>query len=255
MKKYFMMHLKKGLEYKMSFILILISQIINIFASVFVVFSLFSKFGLLKDFTLNECLLALSIVDIGYYFAEFICRGFDSFSKLIIKGKFDLLLIRPENIYVQILGSEMEPTKISRLAVTIGLLIYAVIINNLTLSISNVLVLTISILGSFITFASLMIIGAGITFYTIEGLELVNIFTCGSREMGEYPMGIYHKNIRKIFTYGIPVACVNYFPVLFLLGKDTNILYALSPLFTIVIFIFSILFFNHSLKHYQSSGS
>ena len=255
MKKYFMMHLKKGLEYKMSFILILISQIINIFASVFVVFSLFNKFGLLKDFTLNECLLALSIVDIGYYFAEFIFRGFDHFSKLIIKGRFDLLLIRPENIYLQILGSEMEPTKVSRLVVTIGLLIYSVLINNLTLSISNILVLTISILGSFITFASLMIIGAGITFYTIEGLELVNIFTCGSREMGEYPMGIYHKNIRKIFTYGIPIACVNYYPVLYLLGKNTNTLYAFIPLFTIVIFVFSILFFNFSLKHYQSSGS
>lgn len=255
MKKYFMMHLKKGLEYKTSFILILISQVINIFASVFVVFSLFSKFGLLKDFTLNECLLALSIVDIGYYFAEFICRGFDSFSKLIIKGNFDLLLIRPENIYIQILGSEMEPTKISRLVVTVGLLMYSVLINNLTLSISNILVLTISILGSFITFASLMIMGAGITFYTIEGIELVNIFTCGSREMGEYPMGIYHKNIKRIFTYVLPVACVNYYPVLYLLGRNSNILYALAPLFTVIIFIFSILFFNYSLKHYQSSGS
>ncbi len=255
MKKYFMMHLKKGLEYKMSFILVLISQVLNIFISVFVVFSLFNKFGVLKEFTLNECLLALSIVDIGYYFAEFIFRGFDQFSKLIIRGKFDLLLIRPENIYLQILGSEMEPTKVSRLVVTVGLLIYSVIVNNLTLSISNILVLLISIIGSLITFASMMIIGAGITFYTIEGLELVNIFTCGSREIGEYPMGIYHKNIRKVFTYGIPVACINYYPVLYLLGRNTNTLYALAPLFTIIIFIISIIFFNFSLKHYQSSGS
>lgn len=255
MKKYFMMHLKKGLEYKVSFILVLISQAISLGCAIFVVFSLFSKFGILKDFTLNECLLSLSIVDMGYYFAEFIFRGFDSFAKQIIKGRFDLLLIRPENIYIQILGSEMEPTKISRLVVSVGMLVYSITANNLSLNLSNVLVLSIAVIGSLITFASLMIIGAGITFYTIEGLELVNIFTCGSREMGEYPMGIYHKNIRKVFTYGIPVACVNYFPVLFLLGRDSNIIYALSPLYTIVIFVFSIIFFNISLKHYQSSGS
>lgn len=255
MKKYFMMHLKKSLEYKVSFILIMISQIMSLATSIFVVFSLFSKFGVLKDFTLNECLLSLSIVDMGYYFAEFLFRGFDQFAKQIIRGKFDLLLIRPENIYLQILGSEMEPTKFSRLVVSTGILIYAVIINNLPLTIQNVLILLISIVGSIITFASMMIIGAGITFYTIEGLELVNIFTSGSRELGEYPMGIYHRNIRKVFTYGIPVACVNYYPVLYLLNRNNNQLYALTPLFTIVIFIFSILFFNRGLKHYQSSGS
>ena len=149
----------------------------------------------------------------------------------------------------------MEPTKMSRLVVSLGLLIYAVIANNLSLTFSNILILSIAIIGSLITFASMMIIGAGITFYTIEGLELVNIFTCGSREIGEYPLGIYHQNIRKVFTYGIPVACVNYFPVLYLLGRNTNIIYAYAPIYTIIIFIFSILFFNHSLKHYQSSGS
>ena len=101
MKKYFMMHLKKSLEYKVSFILILISQALSIACSVFAVFSLFSKFGILKDFTLNECLLSLSIVDMGYYFAEFIFRGFDAFAVQIKKGKFDLLLIRPD-IYTDI---------------------------------------------------------------------------------------------------------------------------------------------------------
>lgn len=255
MKKYFMMHLKTSLEYKVSFILTLIAQLINIFASIFVIFSLFNKFGILKDFSLNECLLALSIVDLGYYYAEFIFRGFDSFARQIVKGSFDILLIRPENIYLQILGSEMEVTKISRLVATLGVFIYAVIINNINFTFIKIITLIIAILGSLFTFASLMVIGAGICFYTIEGLEIVNIFTCGSRELGEYPMGIYDKKLKRIFTFIIPLACVNYYPILYILGRSDNILFAFMPLFTIVIIIFSILFFNHSLKHYQSSGS
>lgn len=255
MKKYFLMHFKTSIEYKVSFILTMIAQLINIFASIFVITSLFNKFGVLKDFSLNECLLALSIVDLGYYYAEFLFRGFDSFSRLIKKGNFDILLIRPENIYLQILGSEIEVTKISRLLATLGIFIYALIVNNITYSITNILILLASVIGSIITFASLMVIGAGICFYTIEGLEIVNIFTSGSREMGEYPMGIYNKKIKLIFTFAIPLACFNYYPVLYVLGRSDNLLFALSPLFTIVIVIFSILFFNHSLKHYQSSGS
>ena len=255
MKKYFLMHLKSSLEYKISFILTMIAQVLSIFAAVFVLFSLFNKFGILKDFSLNECLLALSIVHFGYYYAEFIFRGFDHFSKLIKKGNFDLLLIRPENIYLQILGSEMEPTKISRLIATLGMLIYAIIVNKISFTLINIIVLIVTLLGSIMTFGSLLIIGAGISFYTVEGLEIVNIFTCGSRQLGEYPMGIYNTTLKKIFTYIIPLSCLNYYPVLYILNRTNNLLFALSPLFTIVIVIISIFFFNYSLKHYQSSGS
>lgn len=255
MRKYFVMHLKTSLEYKVSFILTTIAQLISIIGSIFVLFSLFNKFGILKDFSLNECLLALSIVDLGYYYAEFIFRGFDSFARLIVKGTFDILLIRPENIYLQILGSEMEVTKVSRLIATLGIFIYALIVNNISFSVLKIITLIIAILSSILIFASLMIIGAGICFYTIEGLEIVNIFTCGSRELGEYPMGIYGNKLKKIFTFIIPIACINYYPILYILGRTDNISYALAPLFSLVIVIFSILFFNHSLKHYQSSGS
>lgn len=255
MIKYFKMHFKSSIEYKVSFILTMISQLFNIIASVFVLCSLFNKFGVLKDFSLNECLLACSVIDLGYYLAEFFLRGFDYFYKLIKKGNFDLLLVRPENIYIQILGSELEVTKISRLIASIGVLIYAVIKTNIDLTLLKTIILLFSILGSFITFASLLIIGAGISFYTIEGLEIVNIFTAGSRELGEYPMGIYNKKIILLFTFLIPLACVNYYPILFILGRVDNILYAITPLFTLVIALFAILFFNISLKHYQSSGS
>ena len=255
MLKYFKMHLKTSVEYKTSFILTLLAQTLNIFGTIFVLSSLFNKFGLLKDFSFNECLLALSMVDFGYYYAEFIFRGFDQFEKLIKKGNFDMLLIRPENIYLQILGSEMEVTKVSRLIVSFGMVIYAVIKTNLKLSIINISVLLITLITSVFMFASLLIIGAGICFYTIEGLEIVNVFTFGSRQLGEYPMGIYGKKLRRIFTYIIPLSCLNYYPILYLLGRTNNVIYAFSSLFSIVIIVFSILFFNLSLKHYKSSGS
>ena len=255
MKKYFLMHLKSSLEYKVSFILTMIAQVLSIVAAVFVLFALFNKFGILKDFSLNECMLALSIIHFGYYYAEFIFRGFDQFHKIIKRGKFDLLLIKPENIYIQILGSEMEPTKVSRLLATLAMLIYSIIVNKISLSLTNIIVLIGTIIGSIMTFGSLIIIGAAICFYTIEGLEIINIFTCGSRQLGEYPMGIYKKKKKKIFTYVIPLSCLNYYPVLYILGRTNNLLFALSPLFTVVIILFSILFFNFSLKHYQSSGS
>lgn len=255
MKKYFMMHLKTKLEYKVSFILTLISQLLVIFTSIFVIYSLFNKFKLLKEFSIYECLLTCSIVQLGYYTCEFIFRGFDKFSDLIKNGNFDILLIRPENIYLQIIGSEIGITKISRVFASAMLFIFAYLKCHITFSLLNIIILSMCIISSIIIFLSLFIIGASISFYTIEGLEIINIFTTGSRQLGEYPMGIYSKKVLLLFTFVIPISCVNYYPILYVFGHTNNLLYTITPIFAIFIFLFSILFFNISLKHYQSSGS
>ena len=51
---------------------------------------------------------------------------------------------------------------------------------------------------------------AGISFFTIEGLEFMNIFTDGSREFGKYPLSVYGKGVLKFMTYVIPFALVQY---------------------------------------------
>ena len=108
---------------------------------------------------------------------------------------------------------------------------------------------------STLIYVSLYILGACVCFKTIEGIEFINIFTDGSREFGQYPMGLFRKEIIIFFTYLIPLACVNYYPVMYILGESNSILYLISPLFCFVIFGLSILIFNKCLAHYESAGS
>ena len=57
------------------------------------------------------------------------------------------------------------------------------------------------------------------SFWTIQGLEVANVFTDGGREMAQYPLNIYQKGVRIFFTFIIPFGCVNYLPLLFILDK------------------------------------
>ena len=124
-KNYLANHLKVSLEYRLSFILSLISQGLYMLIELFAVYALFSKFNLLKMYNINEVLLSFSAIWLSFSFCELFFRGFDNFSKLIIKGDFDILLIRPRNIYLQIFGSDVCYEKLSRVLTALGLFLYS----------------------------------------------------------------------------------------------------------------------------------
>ena len=253
--KYLSTHLKVSLEYKASFILSVIAQGFVMLVELFAIDSLFHKFGLLDTYNINQLLFGFSIVWLGFSLTEMFFRGFDHFSDLILHGKFDLLLIRPRNIYLQIFGNDICYEKTSRVLVSLFIFIYSSSKIIETLTFAKLLALILILLGCVTIFASIFIIGAAFCFVTIQGIEVVNIFTDGSRQLTQYPMGIYKKIVRIIFTYIIPITIVNYYPIKYLTGATTNIIYIFLPLLSIIFFIISILIFNQGIKKYNSTGS
>jgi ABC-2 type transport system permease protein len=68
-------------------------------------------------------------------------------------------------------------------------------------------------------FGGLFVAGATLCFWTVESIEVVNIFTYGGTSMMSYPLHIYHDVLRKIFLYVVPAGLVIYYPALYFLGK------------------------------------
>ena len=252
--KYILMHLKSQLEYKSSFILTCIAQLLTLSLSSFMVFILMDKFHFLDNYDIYELMLGISIVQFGFSFSECFMRGFDKFSEVIKVGGLDLMLIRPRNIYVQVFGSNIELTKLSR--VLGSLVLFIIAISNIdSITWYGVLYLFLLLVGSSMIYAALFIFSACFCFKTVEGLEFMNIFTDGSSEFGQYPMGLFRREVILVFTFLIPLACVNYYPISYILGKSDNIWYLISPLMTFVLFIMSIITFNRCIRHYEGAGS
>ena len=253
--KYILMHLKSQLEYRSSFIMSLFAQILPTVFSASMVFVLLYKFNFGGKFNVYEVMLGVSIVHFGHGFSECFGRGFDRFSDIIKKGTLDLMLIKPRNVYIQIFGSNIEFSKLSRILGSI--ILFTVAINNLDFQFTlvNILFLIGLLFTSAIIFFALYIFAACFCFKSIEGLEFTHIFTDGSHEFGQYPMGIFRREVLILFTYIIPLACANYYPIKYILGESDNILYLISPLFSLVVLGISVLIFNSCLKHYASTGS
>lgn len=251
---YFSMHFKTQLQYKASFIMTFIAQSLSIFTEFFVIYSLFDKFRLLEEYNTYQLLLTFGIVWFGMSFSEAFGRGFDHFGRLIKHGSFDLLLTRPRSLGIQIIGSEIAYEKIARVLTSIGMIIYSIVNLIDILSFIDIAIIILACICSFVLFLSIFILGASICFRTVEGLEIINICTDGTRQLGQYPMKIYNKVIFIVFTFMIPLTPINYYPIDFIFNNGPWY-YALTPL-TVFIFLFvAIQIFKLGLSHYKSTGS
>ncbi|MDD3187372.1 MAG: ABC-2 family transporter protein [Bacilli bacterium] len=253
--KYLKLHLKSVMQYKLSFILGFISQFFVFFASYFVIISLFEKFGSIKGFTVYEILFTFAVVNIGFSLNEVFARGVDNFDHFIKAGKYDQLLLKPVNIFLQVLGSDINFLKLSKLLQSIVILIIALVNLDIDWSVFKVLIILNMIAGAFCVFLGVFILNAAYCFYTVEGLEVRNVLSYGGREMAQYPVSVFKKEFATFFTYVIPFAFINYYPLLYFTGRESNILLVFSPLIIILFVIPCYYIFNISSRKYLSTGS
>ena len=253
--KYFALHLKSRMQYKASFFLTAIGQFLVSFNVFLGVWFMFQRFHIVKDYTFSECTLCFSIVLVAYTLAECFFRGFDMFSSTISHGQFDRILVRPRGVILQVLGQNIEFTRIGRLLQAVVMLVYGIAGSAVEWTALRVFTIISMILGGTVVFAGLFILYATFCFFTIESLEFMNIFTDGAREYGKYPIEIYGKNVLLFCTYIVPFALFQYYPLLYLLGRTNNAWYALLPWCACLFLIPCLLFWNYGVHKYKSTGS
>ena len=249
------LHLKSLLEYKASFITSFFSQIIVFFSYYFIILALFTKFDNIKGFTLYEVLLCFAVIQFGFAFNESFARGLDHFDELIIKGDFDRILLKPKNILLQVCSYEADYTKVSRLLQSLIVLVIALINLNISWTIPKIITLLLMLLSAIAVFFSIFLLAASYCFITVQGLEVRNVFTAGGKHMAQYPIGVFKKGFVYFFTFVIPYAFVNYYPLLYFLGRTNNPLCMLSPLLVFVYLIPCFIIFHKGTKRYASVGS
>lgn len=253
--KFMKIHFKSELQYKLSFVLSFISQFFVFFGYYFTIICLFDKFSNIKGFTMYEVLLTFGIIQFGYSFCETFFRGVDTFDDLIVNGTFDRLLLRPQNILLQVFANEVSFVKASRLIQSIIVLVIAIINVDIVWNIEKIMTLIFMLISSILVFLSIFILAASYCFLTVKGLEVRNVFTDGGKHMAQYPIGIFKKGFVFFFTFIIPFGFVNYYPLLYILEQTTNKLFIISPLITIVYLIPSVIIFYRGIKRYSSVGS
>ena len=111
------------------------------------------------------------------------------------------------------------------------------------------------LIGGAAVFSGLFMVYAALCFFTLDGLEFMNILTDGAREYGKYPIGIYGKRMLQFCTLVVPYALIQYYPLLYLLGRTTSLWNMVMPLFAVIFLIPCYVLWRVGVRHYKSSGS
>lgn len=249
------LNLKSQMQYKVSFFLSTLGQFITSFASFFGLYFIFSRIKAVDNFTYQQVLLCFSVTMMAFSLGEMFGGGLASFPRMLGNGEFDRALIRPRSIILQVLMPNMDFSRLGLLLQAAIVLCYAIPMSGITWTFEKIITLCLMILCGGTLFFGLFLVNAACSFFTMESLEFLNIFTYGARQFGRYPLSVYGNGILKFLTFVVPLALIQYYPLLYLLDIKRNSLFMFLPMIALLFLIPSYGFFRFGLSRYKSTGS
>ncbi len=253
--RYLSIHLKSQMQYRTSFLLTVVGQFLTSFTAFLGVYFMMTRFHAVQGFSFSEVLLCFAVVLMAFSLAECFVRGFDTFAQMIGNGEFDRILVRPRNEVFQVLASKIELSKVGRLLQALLIFCYALPASGVAWTADRVGVLALMVLCGTAVFSGLFVLYAGLCFFTTDGLEFMNIFTDGGREFGMYPLSVYGESVLRLLTFTVPLALFQYYPLLYLTGRQQSLLNALCPLLSLWFLLPCYGVWRLGMRHYRSTGS
>jgi ABC-2 type transport system permease protein len=224
------------------------------------VWALFRRFGQIGGWKLGEVALFYGLVSVTFSIADAVTRGFDIFGSVFVKtGAFDRLLLRPRSTVLQLMGYELRLTRVGRLAQ--GALVFGLgaAMTGFHFTPAAAPILLFAVAGGVALFAGLLVLQATLSFWTVESLEAVNILTYGGEAAAEYPLSIYARWFRDLLTFGVPIGCVTYLPMLAAMGRPDPLgapawVEPLAPAAGFLVLAVSLFIWRFGLRRYASAG-
>ncbi len=245
------------LQYKASFVLYTIGNALGAFIEYLGVWALFSRFETMQGWTLSEAAIFFGMGNIAFALCEAFMREFDIFHRHVRTGEFDRMLLRPRGTVLQMLGAQCQILRIGRLLQ--GVVVFAIGVSGLPFvwSTTDWMLLVLAILGGTLLFAGLAVLQATSAFWTIESIEVWSCLTFGGLTAIQYPLSVYPKALRYLFTYMVPLVSISYWPCAVLLRRTyaSSALAWGSPLVGFAFFVGSLCIWRVGIRHYRSTGS
>lgn len=252
--KFFSIHLKSEMAYPASFFLSCAGRLLFTVSSLLGIGVMMWRFGAIGDYTAGEVLLGFGVVMTAFNLAECFARGFDRFSAIIRQGTFDRLMVRPRGLLFQTVCQDVRLASLPNALLGLLVIAYGVRTSGIVWTVPKLLVLVSMVICGSLIFFGTFLVNSTLCFFTLEGLEIMNIFTDGIRTYSKYPFDIYGKGVLFFTTAIMPMAMVQYWPLQYLMGKGSWV-YGLFPLLSLWFLMPCLLVWKLGVKHYSSAGS
>ena len=253
---YMRIHFLAGLEYKgwpLMFLHVLLYTVMDPAAVILI----FSRFGNIGEWTMERILLIYAITFTSFGLAESFCRGFDYFPHHMVRsGNFDRLLLRPKSLFTQVAASYFHAHRMARPVAGVAIIFWSLNRIGADISVYGIIMISFALIGGFLMYTGILLVGSGISFFTIGALDWIYIFTSASRDIARIPVDHIPDILRRVFTLFVPMLVISYFPASAIGGwggpcwRGWLALPAGALFFCMALLVWKI-----GVRHYKSTGS
>lgn len=260
MKKYFHVWLKlTNASFQFFFIsrigaiLFLGGKILRFIFYLFFLVILISKTQVFAGYNLWQVVLFYLTFNFIDSATQMVFREVYRFRQQVVSGNFDLILVKPVNsLFRALFGGADLLDMITLLPFLIFVGIAAYNIPGLTfIGIITYLVLIINALWIAMSFHIMVLALAILTTEIDHAIMIYRDFT----GMGKLPVDIYGEPLRSFVTFVIPVGIMMTYPAKALMGLLSIYGIFFAVLFSVIIFLSSIVLWRYALRRYTSASS
>jgi ABC-2 type transport system permease protein len=247
-------------SYRTSFLL----QVIGTFLMTFVDFA-----TVLVIFSHLHAIAGWSLAQVGFlYGTAYICSKVgdvavgqtERLPEYIRMGQLDTMLVRPLPALFQVVTSEFYLHHIGSTAQAAAVLAVSIARAHIQWTPARALVFAGMFVSGSAIFIGIWIASNAIAFWLVDAREVANSVTYGGSALAEYPLNIYGAWLRRLLAFVVPLAFINYFPALFVLGKRDPLgfpvaLQFMPPVVAVATLVVAGAVWRTALRRYRSTGS
>jgi ABC-2 type transport system permease protein len=250
---------RSQLQYRLSFALQVVGMLGATFLDFLAILVLFSHLTSLGGWSLWDVAFLYGASYVPFKVADVFVGKVERLGELVRTGQMDSILVRPLGTLGQTLTSDTDLKQVGGVVQGAAVFALALARADVTWTPGRLLMLAAMLASGFVIFCSVWIGTNSAAFWLVNVREATNAFTYGGNFLTQYPLDIFGAWFRRLFAFVIPIAFVNYFPSLYILGKSSepwpSFLRFASPLVALVSAIAATLIWRAGVRRYTSTGS
>jgi ABC-2 type transport system permease protein len=253
---FFHQHLKVLLEYRMNFVIAMLSSLVWQGTYVASILLIMDRVPTIGGWTVDEILLLYGIFGLGTGLERTFTDNLLFFGAGQVRyGALDRLLVRPVNPLFHLVANRFSYEGAGDIIAALIILGRTLPRLHIPLSPGNIAyILLIAVCGWIICF-SLFLLATTLTFWitvaTPVALTIGHLF-----QFQNYPLSIYSRGIQRLLTWVLPFGLVSYYPAQYLLhrGAVGPMAFVAVPM-AMLLFCIAGRFWVFGLRRYVGAGS
>lgn len=251
---------RAALSYRASFVALVLGQVLTSGADFIAVVLMFASIDTLGGFGLAEIGLLYGLTGLGLGIADLLAGSTETVGRRVRDGSLDVMLVRPVPALVQVAADQFALRRLGRITQASLVLGWALLSLDIDWTPARVLLLVTTVASGSVVYLSIFTLGAAFQLLAGDSSEVQNAFTYGGVTLTQYPLTIYPVEVVRAVTFLLPLAFVNWYPALYVLGREDPFglpgwLQAASPLAALAMAGLAALGWRAGIRRYRSTGS